>query len=67
MLELDKSGIAVAEYWTVLPPKVEFERKIREILAQAQERLARRKLLTSGDVQREIEYFYESKDDDERY
>jgi predicted nuclease of restriction endonuclease-like (RecB) superfamily len=65
LLELDKEGIAVAEYWTAMPPKAEFERKIREILEQAKERLARRKLLTSGDVQREIEYFYESKDDDE--
>jgi predicted nuclease of restriction endonuclease-like (RecB) superfamily len=65
MLELNKSGIAVAEYWTAMPPKAEFERKIREILEQAKERLARRKLLTSGDVQREIEYFYEVKDDDD--
>jgi len=65
MLELDKSGIAVAEYWTSLPPKVEFERKIREILTQAKERLDRRKLLTNSNVQRDIEYFYESKDDDE--
>ena len=64
LLELNKSGIAVAEYWTAMPPKIEFERKIREILAQAQERLARRKMLTGGDVQREIEYFYEPKDDD---
>ena len=65
LLELDKEGIAVAEYWTQLPPRAEFESKIREILAQASERLARRKLLTSGDVQREVEYFYESKDDDD--
>ena len=62
MLELDKSGIAVAEYWTALPPKAEFERKIREILTQAKERLARRKTLTGGEVRREIEYFYEEKD-----
>ena len=48
-----------------MPPKTEFERKIREILAQAKERLARRKTLTGGDVQREIEYFIEAKDDDE--
>ena len=61
MLELDKSGIAVAEYWTAMPPKAEFERKIREILAQAKERLARRKLLAVGDVEREIPYFYEEK------
>ena len=64
MLELDKSGIAVAEYWTAMPPKAEFERKIREILEQAKERLARRKMLTGDDVQREIEYFYEAKDDE---
>ena len=65
MLELDKSGIAVAEYWTAMPPKVDFERKIREILAQAKERLTRRKMLTDGDAQREIEYFYETKDEDD--
>jgi predicted nuclease of restriction endonuclease-like (RecB) superfamily len=65
MLELDKSGIAVAEYWTAMPPKAEFERKIRAILTQAKERLARRKTLTGRSVKQEIEYFYESKDDDE--
>jgi hypothetical protein len=64
MLELDKSGIAVAEYWTEMPPKVEFERKIREILAEARERLDRRKLLTDSNIQRDIEYFYEPKDDE---
>jgi len=64
LLEMDRAGIAVAEYWTHLPPKVDFERKIREILSQAQERLSRRKLLTNSDVQREIEYFYEKKDDE---
>ena len=36
-----------------------------EILAQAKERIARRKILIGGDVQREIEYFYEAKDDDD--
>ena len=65
MLELDKSGIAVAEYWTAMPPKADFERKIREILAQARERLARRKTLISGEVQQDVDYFYEAKDDDE--
>ena len=65
LLELDKGGIAVAQYWTDLPPKAEFERKIKEILEQARERLNRRKLLTSSEVKQEIEYFYESKDDDE--
>ena len=65
LLELDKSGIAVAEYWTVLPPKAEFERKIQEILLEARERLDRRKLMTSGDVIRQIDYFIEPKEEDE--
>jgi len=65
LLELDKEGIAVAQYWTELPPKAEFERKIKEILEQAKERLNRRKLLTSSEIKQEIEYFYESKDDDD--
>ncbi|MCL2841668.1 MAG: hypothetical protein FWE05_12965, partial [Defluviitaleaceae bacterium] len=59
---------AVAEYWTEMPPKVEFERKIRELLAEAKERLDRRKLLTDGadgNVEREIDYFYELKDEDD--
>ena len=38
---------------------------LNEILAQARERLARRKSLLSGDVQRDFDYFYETKDDDE--
>jgi predicted nuclease of restriction endonuclease-like (RecB) superfamily len=65
LLELDKEGIAVAQYWTDLPPKADFERKVKEILEQARERLNRRKLITSDDVKRDIEYFYESKDDDD--
>ena len=65
MLELNKSGIVVAEYWTEMPPKADFERKIREILAEARERLDRRKLLSDSYVQRELEYFYEPKDDDD--
>jgi hypothetical protein len=40
LLELDKSGIAVAEYWTDLPPKADFERKIQEILFEAREGLS---------------------------
>ena len=62
LMELDKSGIAVAEYWTELPPKAEFEQKINEIYSEAQERLERRKMLPNGG-KREIEYFYEAKDD----
>ena len=65
LLELDKAGIAVAEYWTTLPPKEDFERKILEILHEARERLERRKQLKSSDVIRQINYFYEPKDDDD--
>ncbi|MDR1193098.1 MAG: hypothetical protein LBK98_02845, partial [Peptococcaceae bacterium] len=43
LMEMDKDGIMVAEYWTTLPPKAEFEQKIRVILAEAKERVARRK------------------------
>jgi len=66
MLELDKSGIIVAEYWTAMPPKADFERKIKELLAEAKERLSRRRLMpTSSEVIREINYFFEGKDDDD--
>ena len=40
LLELDKSGIHVAEYLTVLPPREVFEQKIQTALRHAQERLA---------------------------
>jgi vacuolar-type H+-ATPase subunit E/Vma4 len=63
-MELDKSGITVAEYWTNLPPKEEFERKINEILIEARERLDRRKLLPKRKTQKQIDYFYDSKDTD---
>lgn len=39
LLELDKSGIHVAEYLTVLPPREVFARKLQEALALAQARL----------------------------
>jgi hypothetical protein len=65
LLEPDKTGIAVAEYWTHLPPKADFERKIREILTDARERLERRKLLTDSGLQRQIDYFIEPKDDED--
>ena len=45
LLEMDKSGIMVAQYWTALPPKAEFEQKIHSLLAETRERLERRKLL----------------------
>jgi len=42
-----------AEYWTALPPKAEFEQKIKTILSETRERLARRNLLLSGMKQNE--------------
>jgi hypothetical protein len=65
MLEMDKAGIAVAEYWTALPPKALFEEKIRSLLAEAQERLERRKQLPQGEIVKQIAYFYEPKDDED--
>jgi hypothetical protein len=67
LLELDKAGIVVAEYWTAMPPKAEFEKKIREILAHAKERLERRKKLLgdSTNIERQIDYFLEPKDEDD--
>ena len=65
LLEMDKAGIAVAEYWTHLPPKAEFETKIKEILLEAKERLERRKLFSQENFTKQIDYFYEGKDDDE--
>ena len=50
LLEMDKDGIMVAEYWTTLPPKVEFEQKIQTILAETRERMAQRNLLTGDDT-----------------
>jgi predicted nuclease of restriction endonuclease-like (RecB) superfamily len=51
LLELDKVGIAVAEYWTNLPPKKVLENKIKEILLEAQEHLERRKLFSNAKKQ----------------
>jgi hypothetical protein len=61
LLKLDKAGIAVAEYWTELPPKAIFERRVKEILEEAQERLARRKALPEGG-QRQVDYFIDKQD-----
>ncbi|MCX6115036.1 MAG: PDDEXK nuclease domain-containing protein [Proteobacteria bacterium] len=66
LLELDKAGIAVAEYWTELPPKKQFERKIKEIMQEAKERLERRKLFPKSNVQKQIDYFIEPKDEDDK-
>jgi predicted nuclease of restriction endonuclease-like (RecB) superfamily len=65
LLELDKAGIAVAEYWTHLPPKDEFEAKVKAILLESRERLERRKTLPPREPQKQIDYFYESKDDED--
>ncbi|MDR1677675.1 MAG: DUF1016 domain-containing protein [Deltaproteobacteria bacterium] len=34
LLKLDRDGIVVAEFWTTLPPKKEFEQKIQAIQAE---------------------------------
>jgi predicted nuclease of restriction endonuclease-like (RecB) superfamily len=65
LLELDKSGIAVAEYWTDLPPRAMLEEKIRTILEEAEERLERRKSFPKSEIQKQIDYFYEPKDNDD--
>jgi len=67
LMELDKSGIAVAEYWTVLPPKALLEEKLKTMLNEAQERLERRKLLPKGGIRKQMDLFYESKDGDHWY
>jgi len=48
-----------------MPPKAEFERKIDEILNEAKERLERRKTLPISNGIKQINYFYEKKDDDD--
>lgn len=63
LLEMDKAGIAVAEYWTHLPPKAEFEAKIKAILIEAKERFERRKSLLSSEIQKDIDYFIDPKDE----
>jgi predicted nuclease of restriction endonuclease-like (RecB) superfamily len=42
LLELDKSGIHVAEYLTVLPPREVFEQKIHEAMVQARLRITQK-------------------------
>ena len=41
LLDLSSSGIHVAEYWTELPPKEVFEKKMQQIVRQAKEKLHR--------------------------
>lgn len=49
LLKLDRDGIMVAEYWTALPPKKEFEAKIHVLVLETRERLEKRKLLPCDD------------------
>ncbi|MDL2227694.1 PDDEXK nuclease domain-containing protein [Odoribacter sp. OttesenSCG-928-L07] len=64
LMELDKSGIAVAEYWTKLPSKKQFESKIQEIMVEAKERIERRKLFEVSNIQKSINYFLEESSDE---
>ena len=48
LLQMHQDGIAVAEYWTELPPKAELERQLHQALQDARERLARRGVLLEG-------------------
>lgn len=41
LLEMHKDGIMLAEYLTVMPPKVELEAKLHQLLIEAKERIAR--------------------------
>jgi len=50
-LKLDRDGIHVAEYWTTLPPKAEFEQKIQTILAETRERMYQRNFLTKAEAE----------------
>jgi len=68
LLEMDKAGIVVAEFWTHLPPQDEFTSKINAIMVEAKERLARRKRLPENSVKgsvKRLDYFYEKKDEDD--
>jgi len=65
LLEMDKAGISVAEYWTHLPPKAEFEARMKAIIAEARERLERRKTLPVSEANKVIEYFIDQKGDDD--
>jgi len=44
LLEMHKDGIMVAEYWTVMPTKIELEAKLHQLLIEAIERIERNKL-----------------------
>ncbi|MDR1647162.1 MAG: PDDEXK nuclease domain-containing protein [Zoogloeaceae bacterium] len=48
LLQLDKDGIMVAEYWTAFPDKQVLEQKIHALLVSAREQMTRRKALSSN-------------------
>jgi len=64
MLKMDRAGIAVAEYWTELPPKAVFEQKIKEIMLEAQERMERRRAMPAV-IDKKFDFFIDQKDEDE--
>ncbi|MCL2132515.1 MAG: PDDEXK nuclease domain-containing protein [Lentimicrobiaceae bacterium] len=55
LLEMDKAGIAVAEFWTNLPPKSDFEKLIKKILSEAKERIERKKYLENKISNKQVE------------
>ena len=48
LLEMHQDGIVVAEYWTELPPREEWQRRLHRALVEARERLAVRGVLLEG-------------------
>jgi len=44
LLEMHKDGIIVAEYWTDLTPKKQFEEKNHSLLTEAKEKIERKYL-----------------------
>jgi len=44
LLELEKSGIRVASYWTKILPKKLLQKKLHEVIRDARERIARKQL-----------------------
>jgi predicted nuclease of restriction endonuclease-like (RecB) superfamily len=66
LLEMDKDGILVAEYLTTLPPKPEFEKKIRLLWEETKDRLEHRQLLAGNAVLPTKEHYeIEREPDDE--
>jgi len=50
LLELEKSGIHVASYWTKLLPKAQLERKLHQAVRLARAALGRRSLDTTPNI-----------------